>query len=193
MTGHLRDADLARLRQRGLRAMSEAEGLALFDAALAVPRAYVVAVALDRVAPRPTADGAAELRARLAALDRDEQRRHVLDVLGVHVAEVLGHAEGRHIDPHRTFRDLGFDSLTAVELRNTLSSVTGTRLPATVVFEHPTPAALADHIYRTVIAVPPHRAARHDPEELIEAMDTEQLIEAALGATQHRVPRSEPR
>jgi acyl transferase domain-containing protein len=188
MAGHLRDVDLARLSQRGLGAISVPEGLAMFDAALATPRSHVVAVAPARTteeAPGPGSrrDEAAGLRDRLAALDDDEQRRHLLDLLGRQVATVLGDTGGEAFDPDRNFRDLGFDSLTAVELRNALAELTGTPLPATAVFEHPTPTALADHLCRTLFparSLTEVPSARQNPEELIEAMDTEELIQAAL-------------
>ncbi|NUT48775.1 MAG: acyltransferase domain-containing protein, partial [Saccharothrix sp.] len=85
-----------------------------------------------------------------AALPRPARRREVLALLRRTVTAVLG-ADG---DPDRTFRDLGFDSMTGVELRNRVAEATGVRLPTTAVFDHPTPAALADHLLGRITGEP---------------------------------------
>lgn len=180
MTGQLGEADLARLRDRGLAPISRSDGLAMFDAALTAPRAQVAAVTL-RAPVRPGGqDDVVRLRRELAGLGRDEQRQRVLDLLSRKLVAVLGHREGQPLDADRNFRDLGVDSLIAIELRNALAPLTDAPLPATAVFDYPTPAALTDHIHR-ILVVAPAPQARPSQKELIEAMDTEELIAAALG------------
>ncbi|SHN08502.1 pimaricinolide synthase PimS1 [Actinacidiphila paucisporea] len=179
MTEHLGEADLARLRDRGLAAISESDGLAMFDAALTAPRAQVTAVTLRPPAPPNRQDDALRLRQELAGLDPDERRHRLGDLVNRKLAAVLGHPDGQAFDADRNFRDLGVDSLTAIELRNALAPLTDTPLPATAVFDYPTPAALTDHIHRILVA--PEPDARPSRKELIETMDTEELIAAALG------------
>ena len=84
------------------------------------------------------------LRDHLAAAPATEQERIVLDVVRDRCAAVLGHRSGTALDVDRPFRELGLTSLTAVELRNGLTAATGLTLPASLVFDHPTPAAVAD-------------------------------------------------
>ncbi|WP_408993614.1 type I polyketide synthase [Streptomyces sp. 1268] len=93
---------------------------------------------------RPGDGGLAE---SLAGLTEPEQRRRLLDLVRTHVAVVLGHDSTSAVEPARAFKEVGFDSVTAVDLRNRLGSACGVRLPATVVFDHVSPQALAGHLW----------------------------------------------
>ncbi|MDT0616509.1 type I polyketide synthase, partial [Streptomyces lancefieldiae] len=166
MTGHLDAADRERIARDGVVALTAEEGVALFDAALAQPHALVAPVrlalaglraqgavvpaVLRGLVPAPAARrgiagaGATDsLRAELAALSADAREERLLALVRTQAASVLGHGSAEAIEPHRAFRECGFDSLTAVELRNRIGAATHLRLPATLVFDHPSPAALA--------------------------------------------------
>ncbi|MGC4897002.1 type I polyketide synthase, partial [Micromonospora sp. DT31] len=99
-------------------------------------------------APREAADSPAPVRSdsRFAGLGVEERRRAVLAVVGAVAAELLGHSSADDVAVDRTFKSMGVDSLGAVELRNRLSAATGLRLPATLVFDHPTPIAVARYV-----------------------------------------------
>ncbi|WP_406211370.1 SDR family NAD(P)-dependent oxidoreductase [Kitasatospora sp. NBC_01560] len=169
MAGALDEATLGRMRRSGVRALTPQDGLALFDAAIAGADPTVLPVRLDAAALRRAGDdlppllrglagpaagparradaGAAEgLKRRLAGLTGAERERALLDLVRAQVAVVLGHADAASVGADRAFGDLGFDSLTAVELRNRLTGATGLRLPATLVFDYPTAAELARHL-----------------------------------------------
>ncbi|MGW3450692.1 type I polyketide synthase [Streptomyces sp. NPDC001076] len=165
MTGHLDDADLRRIGQGGILPLDSTEALDLLDTALGLGRPALVPVRLDAPALRARAaetgtvpgvfrtlvretqgrpDAGDDLLRRLRGLDREGRRTLVLGLVTQTAAAVLGHADPQALEEELPFKDLGFDSLTGVALRNRLGAATGLRLPATLVFDHPTPRALAD-------------------------------------------------
>ncbi|MGW2956812.1 type I polyketide synthase, partial [Streptomyces eurythermus] len=93
------------------------------------------------------ATDAGTLAERLAAAPEDERTERLRELVCAQAAGVLGHASATAVQAHQTFKELGFDSLGAVELRNRLMRATGLRLSATLAFDYPTPAALADHLW----------------------------------------------
>jgi polyketide synthase 12 len=174
LTGSLSEADLARIARAGVRALSNEEGLELFDAARAAGEALVIPIGLDiaalrvyaraGMAPallrdllggttgRPPRVEHGGLARRLAGVALSEREEVVLELVRAEAAIVLGHASPATIEPQRAFNELGFDSLTAIELRNRLTAVTGLQLPATLIFDYPAPAALARHLLAEVAA-----------------------------------------
>ncbi|MFI2287584.1 SDR family NAD(P)-dependent oxidoreductase [Streptomyces niveus] len=171
MTGHLAEADLARMARTGILPLGTEEGLRLFDAGRNADEAVLVPLKLDTRTLREGGPEAAlspllrgftrpaggrrtaattmiapvtgpTLAERLATMTDGERDRILLDLVRSHTATVLGHHRPDAVGPAQPFKELGFDSLTAVELRNRLNAATGVRLPATLVFDHPTPLAL---------------------------------------------------
>ncbi|MGC0417758.1 acyl transferase domain-containing protein/NADPH:quinone reductase-like Zn-dependent oxidoreductase/acyl carrier protein [Embleya sp. AB8] len=166
LTAHLGAADRARMSRSGVLPLRTDEGFALFDAAVATGRPALVPTRWNIAALARQADGGVlpallrglvgapgngaapdrprpDLGERLAALSEAERQDTLLEVVRQHAASVLGHPSVEVVDPHRAFKELGFDSLVAVEFRNRLNSATGLSLPVTVAFDHPTLAALA--------------------------------------------------
>ncbi|MEV5346971.1 SDR family NAD(P)-dependent oxidoreductase [Streptomyces achromogenes] len=171
MAGTLTDADVARWKRSGIVPLTPESGLDLFDAALASAEPLLVPAELDlgalraraaenalpelftglvRVRRRQAAGGGRDADSswvqRLIALASKERAQAVLQTVRETVGLVLGHGADADIDPAKAFADTGFDSLTGVELRNRLNAVTGLRLPTTLVFDHPSPQAVADFL-----------------------------------------------
>jgi acyl carrier protein len=91
------------------------------------------------------------LAQRIRQLPPNEQRRELVELVCTHAAAVLGHSDAHTLDAERAFQDLGFDSLTGVELRKRLKSDTGLALSRTLIFDYPTPTALADRLRRQLL------------------------------------------
>ncbi|WP_201762157.1 MULTISPECIES: SDR family NAD(P)-dependent oxidoreductase, partial [unclassified Nonomuraea] len=166
LSAWLSEADFERMRRQGLPALTVDEALASFDAGCGSGAAALVPLRIDAGALRsrgaelpallrglvrgsarqqPRAAGSGLAR-RLAGLEEAERGRVLLELVRQEVAKVLGHASMEAVEPDRAFQELGFDSLTAVELRNQLNSGTGLRLPATLVFDYPNARAIADYL-----------------------------------------------
>ncbi|WP_416906377.1 type I polyketide synthase [Micromonospora echinospora] len=168
ITGHLDTVDLRRLERSGLVALGNDEALALFDAAWRSERAVLMPAKINTamassgapvhpllaalVRPANRRAAAAEAAGGQAFVDTlrtlpvEKRERALRDLVLSHVAVVLGRGDAAGMEPTRAFRELGFDSLTAVELRNRIGAATALRLPATLVFDNPTPAALAAYL-----------------------------------------------
>ncbi|MET7867225.1 type I polyketide synthase [Micromonospora taraxaci] len=165
------------LRRRGLRPMAPERALRGLRSAVGDDRTSVViadvdwatfAPAFTAARPSPLLDGVPEVhalttepestaddgwRSELLALAGTERTHAVLETVRAHVAEVLRLRSSHAVDPGRSFTEIGFDSLTGVELRNRLGAATGLRLPSTLVFDHPTPEALAAYLENEVVGV----------------------------------------
>ncbi|MBL1121046.1 SDR family NAD(P)-dependent oxidoreductase, partial [Streptomyces sp. 110] len=195
LTGHLTDADQRRMARGGVAGLSEAEGGALFDTALRMPQPVVLPMKLDLGALRAQAAAtgpvppllrglvrqsrriartAADLDAftqRLTRATPEEQEQILLGLVCREAARVLGHASAHAIGPDLAFNEIGFDSLTAVELRNRLANHTGIRLPATLVFDYPTPTALMRHLRMKLCPdAPPEQRLAGSEEDLRRAL-----------------------
>ena len=174
MTGHLGERGLRRLHDGGLDPLSAAQGLRLFDQALTAGAPHLVTAALDiarmrsvpallrELAPTTTRVPTEGFLGRLRTAEVARREQLVVDLVCTHAAAVLGHRD-RHtlttvLGTHGTFRDLGMDSLTGIELRNRLRGVTGLSLPATMVFDFPTPAVLAVHLLSRLFPDEPESA-----------------------------------
>jgi polyketide synthase 12 len=170
MTSHLGSADEARMRRTGAIPLTTADGIDLWDEAVGRDEPVLVPVRLDPAAARdvapilrgivraPELPRAAAARTatvsvgeRIAAMSRQEADHVLLELVREQVALVLSYPSGHDVAPDRSFRELGFDSLTGVELRNRLNGATGLVLPATLVFDHPSPGSLAGFLAAELI------------------------------------------
>ncbi|NEW70161.1 type I polyketide synthase [Streptomyces rhizosphaericus] len=183
MTGKLDEAHMRRLAREGVTPMASEEALALFDTACGIDAATLVPARLDAAAwraqdaPVPallrgiirttarrgparastggSGAGAADLRRRIGSMNPAARRQALLELVTEHAAMALGHDNARMIAPDRGFLELGFDSLTAVGLRNQLGTVTGLRLPATLLFDYTTSRALAGYLADELVGEEP--------------------------------------
>ncbi|WP_453843573.1 phosphopantetheine-binding protein [Streptomyces thermogriseus] len=168
LTASLGQAELARMRRQGITALTTEQGLAALDAALAQPYPHLVAVRLELTPLQREADNGGQvpglvrnllraprrrageaggassgLRERLLALPAGERAAHLVRVVQQEAAVVLGLPGAEAVGAQQVLKELGIDSLMAVELRRRLSAHTGLTLPATLAFDHPTPTAIA--------------------------------------------------
>ncbi|MBI0295131.1 SDR family NAD(P)-dependent oxidoreductase [Streptomyces sp. PRKS01-29] len=198
MTGGMTDTDRARLERAGMVGLETEQGLALLDTALDSGLPTLAPIRLDLAAMRreahaddlpplfrslvrgaapqaataAVAPGGAAPAEAFAAMSEEDRRQALLKLVRDATATVLGHDTADAIHPAQNFRELGFDSLTAVELRNRLGAATGLRLPATLVFDHPTPTAVVRLLEELLV---PAGAASAD--SLLTGLDS---LDAAL-------------
>ncbi|HET8684480.1 MAG TPA: type I polyketide synthase, partial [Micromonosporaceae bacterium] len=215
MAGHLHEVDLARMDRAGFTPLSSAQGLTLLDAAgrYGVPHLVAVDLSTRALAAQPldsrpallralaTPDGPArpvvastrrpaDLAGQLAGLSPADQHHTLLTLVRTQAATVLGHDDPAAVHPDSTFKELGFDSLTAVELRNRLAAATGLRMPASLVFDYPETAVLVEYLREQLL---PEGAAAPLPDPVDPLLSELTRIESTLaalsldGEARHRV------
>jgi acyl transferase domain-containing protein/acyl carrier protein len=201
MTDGLSEADRARMARAGMLPLSERQGLDWFELGRSMGRAVVLPMRLDggalrarardgmlppllrglvRVPARRAQDAAGSLTRRLAGVPESEWEGVVLELVRSEIAVVLGHASPDAVEPERAFKDLGFDSLGAVELRNRLATVTGLPLPSTLVFDHPNAKAAAGHICSRIDGRPSGTDHEGRVQQAIASIPIPRLQEAGL-------------
>ncbi|MGB9248984.1 MAG: beta-ketoacyl synthase N-terminal-like domain-containing protein, partial [Mycobacterium sp.] len=180
MTGGLDNAGRARLAHTGVKALSSLDALQLFDAAMVIDEPFLLPAHIDTAALRANAavvppmfvdlinaparrrvddslaasKSKSALAQRIRILPEAEQDAVLLDLVRSHIATVLGNTTPEAIDPDKAFQELGFDSLTAVEMRNRLKAATGLALSPTLIFDYPTPSRLASYFRTELAGVP---------------------------------------
>ncbi len=193
MTGGLEAVDFARFARDGIVAISSAEALQLLDTAMAIDEPFLLPAGIDTTALRAKFDAGtlppmfvdlinaparrqvddslaaakskSALLQRLEGLPEDEQHAVLLDLVRSHIATVLGNTSPEAIDPDKAFQELGFDSLTAVEMRNRLKAATGLALSPTLIFDYPNSAALAGYFRQELIGASTESTPQAAPGE----------------------------
>jgi polyketide synthase 12 len=197
---------MRQVTRSGLAPIITDHGLALFDAALSHQQPALFASPISRSAlarkarqnalasilsaltpsrARASASSPERLAARLAGQTAEQQLRTLTTMVARSAASVLAHLDPGALDTESTFKDLGIDSLTALELRNTLTIHTGLTLPATVIFDHPTPTALAKHLHTQMAGSTPQADVQNTDyfkqiQELIASIPANRLVQANL-------------
>ena len=194
MTRHLADRDKARMTRAGLAPLPTPRALQLFDDAMLADRPVLVAARLDPaglgasgavppllrglatrrgrrlVMDTDTAASMSGLVARLQGLSPEQRHSQLVELVSTNAATVLGRSSA-DVEPDVAFQDLGFDSLTAVELRNRLKTATGLTLPPALIFEYPTAAALAEQIDGLLKSAPMTNGSTGTPDKLARFND----------------------
>ncbi len=211
MTGGLATVDFKRFARDGIVAMSSADALQLFDTAMIVDEPFLAPARIDLTALRahavavppmfsdlasaPTrrqvddsvaaAKSKSALAHRLHGLPEAEQHAVLLGLVRLHIATVLGNITPEAIDPDKAFQDLGFDSLTAVEMRNRLKSATGLSLSPTLIFDYPNSAALAGYMRRELLGSSPQdtsavAAGEAELQRIVASIPVKRLRQAGV-------------
>ncbi|WP_146165741.1 SDR family NAD(P)-dependent oxidoreductase, partial [Murinocardiopsis flavida] len=199
MSGHLTTAEVDRIRKAGFPLLGTAHGHRLLDHALGRPAPLQYALPLTTpTTPGPvpsiltdlaptalrarsaSSSGIPEqLHRKLAQLPHTEQLHTLTTLIRTEAAVVLGHESLDTIEPDRAFNELGFDSLTSVELRNRLRSATGLALPPTLLFDHPASTTLAQHLLKKVLGTQEKQAEPH--QKATVRVDEDPIVITGMG------------